>query len=314
MLLEARRLAPNVSYVPINLAKTYMVMGRYDKVREQVMELRRIKATEFADAYEGAADFLESNFSGSESVLSRFNQLSVPGECSRGASRFAALLCELGRYKQAIQVLKNAIQHDAEHDLFGFRADKLVALAYIYLRTGQREACRDACLAAIELDPGPDRAMQAGSLLARAGFCAEAAHLLKLIPGADSIPRFAVDAHRLRGEIALSRNASATALEEFRQADKLDALIHHREYLARALERAGHLDAAFVVYKRIIDSPGVIWEEVELNPPGITTDEILGFAKIAQSSKKNEEYARAWREYAKRRPNKHNNSTFGRPD
>ena len=176
---------------------------------------------------------------------------------------------------------------------------KLLAQAYLHLRRGEREACRGASLRAVKLSKDPHRLIRAGSLLARAGYPQDAEGLIELLDATLDAPILTVARHRIRGEVLLARGDAAAALVELRQADLLEVPVAEREYLARAHEAAGNLEAAYPHYLSLFENPARVVRDDRLWPvlPGFWADAVRRTAILADRLGKEADARRALRAY-----------------
>jgi serine/threonine protein kinase/tetratricopeptide (TPR) repeat protein len=296
--LEAELLNPNASLALVNVALAYLTLGRLEDVRTYVARVRELGNDGWADELEGATHFLEGEYEAAIDVflgLSRAHDLAWQ---SVGYSHLALVLAEIGRFQEAISALKEGLSIDPQLGQPFSKADKLLALAHIYYRQGDREACRGACVTAMEVESGADRLLRAGTLLARTGFVEEAKRVLSLLGSSRNVPLFAIVRHRITGEILLSQGKTHEALRELRQAFIMDTPAHLPEYLARALTISGDLEEAHKLYKRMSNSPGQLWRhEYLVNHPGLWAESLLQYAQLSQSLESEQEAYRAVTRY-----------------
>jgi tetratricopeptide (TPR) repeat protein len=111
------------------------------------------------------------------------------------------------------------------------------------------------------------------------------------------LPVFTLAKHHVQGEAHLARGHPARALEEFRQADALEAPARHREYLARAREAAGDREGAFEAYRHTVESVAITWQSPEEDFPGLWADALFHYARLALALGRQEEFRKAVAQY-----------------
>jgi hypothetical protein len=154
------------------------------------------------------------------------------------------------------------------------RAEKLLALAYLSYKSGDNLASRTSCLDALHSGFDWWRSARAGTLLARMGYLDDAERVLQGL-GSDTFPPVSeIVRHMLVGEIKLAQHTTTAALTEFAQVDTLQAAGEDREYLAHALAVTGKSADAFSIYRKICDTPGKIWQQPQIFPPGYLADNL----------------------------------------
>jgi hypothetical protein len=176
------------------------------------------------------------------------------------------------RFPEAIKILKEGISFDAANGLNFNEADKWLAVAYLRLRVHTLSSCRAAALQAIKKESGRLHLLKAGTLLARAGFTAEATQMLYSLPTMKDIPVFEQAVHQLQGEIWEAEGKPQQALQEMQIASDRDSPVSPREYLARAWEKAGNAPQALAFYRKIVASPAAVWQSPENYDPGFWAD------------------------------------------
>jgi tetratricopeptide (TPR) repeat protein len=199
----------------------------------------------------------------------------------------------MGRFEEASRVLEEGIAVDAKDGQAAGRAAKLVALAWIRWRKRDAAACRTACLGALQVESSPRRVRYAGALLARCGFPEEAETVLSRHALDNDLPVFTIARHHVLGEIHLARGNHARALEEFQNADALEAPFRQREYLARALEAGGDREGALQAHKKTVESAAIIWQAPEEDLPGVWADALFHCARLAFLLGRNQEFTKA---------------------
>jgi len=288
VLEEAGRLRPSASRVFGHLAKDNLIIGKFDEAERNIARLRDLGKNDDADLYQGQLFFLAGQYQKAEALFLRLEQAKDPEVRSIGASVLSCFLAELGRYNEAITILKRGIAEDSSVGNVGGRADRLLALASLYARSGDRPASREACLEALQLDSSFPHALSAGTILARSGFLADADAVLKAVVFQKYPPISEIVRYRLQGETALARGDNRQALTRFERADAIEPRAIARDYLARALVACDKPDGALSLYAAILSSPGQIWQEPQDYEPGFLADILFQCGKLqAQLGKAN---------------------------
>ncbi|HET8887578.1 MAG TPA: protein kinase [Candidatus Angelobacter sp.] len=265
---QAESKQPDAYYPVAQEARLELVLGQLSDTEKAINRLREMHRQDAADAIQVSLDMLQENFSRAFEALGRMNQSHDPLYKSRGYSLHAALLAEMRRFPEAIKILKEGISFDSANGLNFNEADKWLAVAYLRLRVHALSSCRGAAMQAIKKESGRLHLLKAGTLLARAGFTAEATQVLHSLPTMKGIPVFEQAVHRLQGEIWEAEGKPQQALQEMQIASDLDAPSSPREYLALAWEKAGNASQALALYRKIVASPAAVWQSPENYDPG----------------------------------------------
>jgi tetratricopeptide (TPR) repeat protein len=200
----------------------------------------------------------------------------------------------MGRLDEAIAALGEGLKADVRGGRDTFQGYKLVALAYLYLKKGDLQSCRNACLRAVKVDPSLPISMEAGALVARAGLPADAQNILQTRDSGNYHPISDIVLHRLQGEILLAQGRAAEALSEFQKVDALDMPARNRDDLVRTYLALGQPEKALPLVKRVAERPGQIWQQAEMSPPGAWADAVCQYAdlgvKLGRSDASQAEY------------------------
>ncbi len=286
-LLDAERRSPEPLYnVLVQIAATYLALEDREGVLAYVSRLRAIDRHGWADAFEGALQFIDGEHAEAERFFRGMTRDPETVLASRGYSLLAAALGELGRLDEAAGALREGIEQDAKWGRPSDRSGKLLDLAQVFLLQGKAQDARAACLEALALERGPHQVALAGTLLARGGFPEDARRLLPELAAERDKPLFERVALRVQGEILLVEGHTNLALEDLRRAAALDRPIEPKLYLARALRLAGNLEEAAASYGEIARSEGLIWMKricERPHPPGFFAGALEEYAEIARS-------------------------------
>lgn len=269
---QAERKAPD-AYPPVAYeARLNLMLNKFGDVTLAIQHLRAMQREDTANSIETALDMLQEDFLAALKSVDKLRQSPERDANSAYYSMRAALLREMGNDPAAIDTLKEGASFDRAKGRRASEADKWIALAYIYWEAGHAAECRDAAFKALALENGRLHALQAGTLLARAGFVSDAQSTLSLLPEKTGWPVFEQAWHQLHGEILLAQNHRAAALAEMREAEKNDLPANPKEYLARALQAAGRKDEALKLYREIVQAPAAIWQALDYQYPGFWAD------------------------------------------
>ena len=287
-LEEANRKNPNSYYPLYHLAAFNLVLRRFDESAKAIASLRQMGYGDAAVYFEGASLFMRGEYDKAMAAFRALRNAGHPYYRSRSYQLEASVLAELGRREEAIWLIKESLTADVANGRDEDRASKLTALAYLYLARGDRAACRAACLQALQLDGSLGRSREAGSLLARAGYLADARGVLEARDPGNYPPISEEVRHRLQGEIFLAEGQRQKALEEFERTDKLAPPAESREYLARALVGCGRLEEAWTTYRNAVEAQSRIWYWPEVSPPGFWADMLYQYGALGLKLRKPE--------------------------
>jgi len=255
--------------------------GRLDLASPYVTRLRDLGQEDTSLFFEGVLHFLRGDYGNAEERFVQMSRLTDPQRSSRAYSALGCLYSELGRFRQALRSLEDGLSADLGTGNPPQRAVKLLGIAYVRYRTGDREGCRLACLQALDLEAGPDRIRKAGTLLARTRFTTDAQKLLNKLTEFEGQPRAHRAALSISGELQLAAGRGNQAVETFQKLDALESYPTSREYLARALMICGNQKRAFEVYKSIADYPERIWYQPDDEFPGLFGDSMASYSQLA---------------------------------
>jgi len=274
-LNEAERKQPNAWYIVAQRSHYHLATGRYDQLVPDLKRLRELGQSETVDQIQGALDFVHGDYDG---AIRHFNALSnSPDDYwkSLSYSIVASFLSEMGRYSEAKALLLKGVEFDTARGRIGALADKEIELAYLSFRTQDRDGCKKSALTAVDKEDGPTHLKIAGSMLVRCGFPDLAERLEQRLRPLLNGPVFQIARHRIAGEVFLAKKDTLRAIAEFRAEANLESSESPKEYLARALSSAGQHDEALTLYRKIVVSPGQIWQESDVEFPGLWADALF---------------------------------------
>jgi eukaryotic-like serine/threonine-protein kinase len=282
LLQKAQSLAPENYTVPDHLARAGMIQGNYDDSARYAARVRQLGQSPYADQLQGEIDFLKGDYDGARRLFASLRNSDDVYLRSVSYSLEACVLAELGRYAEAIQSLNVGIASDVAAGDATDRADKWLGIAYLQFKLGKFRDARSAALNSLALEHSIRRSADAGSLLARAGFVADANRILAALPSGDFPPISEVARLRLRGEILLAQGRKAEALGVLRTAHSKDQEVKNaNDYFARALAGNGLPGDALAEYSDYVLHPGYIWYRASAHFPGLATDFLFSYASLA---------------------------------
>lgn len=269
----AEKKNPESQPVRSNLAGILLLLGRDQDLEKAAAGLVALQRPDTAQHYLGLSRFARGDESGALECFRLEAASTQESTHRRGQLSTAFVLCELGRYQEARELLSTEM--DSRTQPPEARAACLLYLAYIDFRTGSRAAVRSRALEALTLDSGPFVLRRAGVLLARTGFPADARNVLRFLDVLPSgTPLVVALRARIEGELQLAAKRTTQALNTFALADRAEPALRPREYLARALLEAGQPANAIPLLKYIADSPQLLWQMVDFDFPGEITDSL----------------------------------------
>jgi hypothetical protein len=284
-----------------NYASALLLDGRFGDLQALLKTMEAHNDGDLAAFYRGLLSFASEDYPGAIAALQAASSSSSAERRSRGFSGLAAVLAELGRLRAAREALKRGIEADTQAGRTAARGDKLVMLAYLDLRSGDRRTARNLSLEAGAVDDNPRRIARSAVLLARAGFGAEARQQLSGLLTFPKSPLIDSARHRIEGELALAEHRPAAALQSFSAAAAVEPTLRLKDYLARGFLAAGESVKAVATLRRLAEWPALLWQTIDFDYPGTLTDSLLELAEAAERAR-NFELARRARElFARRR-------------
>ena len=238
-----------------NLVCVALLLGRPQEAASYLKTVEPPVATYFG----GLVKFLNFEFEAAEADFTSALQNQDTRIRSMAYGAKACLLAELGRPREARNVLESgAVQDAAAADSAG-RARKMLALAHLWLLDGQPDRTRALVLDAVRQYNETEILVRAGTMLARAGFRKDARELLNQLNSLYEGRRFETSRAILASEVAFAEGRRDQALAGFQAASQLAPPIHSREFLANAFDHTGRVEDALSFYRRIVGRPALIW-------------------------------------------------------
>jgi hypothetical protein len=287
-----------------NLGSTYLILGDYGAVDREEAELSKLGAGAQARLLSGRSLFARADFSGALQTL-RGIEASADGlTFSRARWLEAAALAEMGMNAEAERTLRESGREDEIAGLPDAHAEKLAGLAYLRMQADDLAAAREFIRLAAATARSPYQLVPIGVLAAR---------LREVELSQNIVARIAVAAPDsvlaqngtlvITGELQLARGSVQDALNDLEKWDRLESARRPRTSLARALERAGRLGDAVVLYARDSDIARLsrFGSGAEAIYPGFFTDTLLDLGRAAERAGDRIQAKGALQEYLKRR-------------
>ena len=277
-LLESQRYR-NTQPTLTNLVAVSLLLRRPNEAASYAKQL----PTGVAGYLTGQIKFLAGDYAGAEESLESASKETDARLRPLAFGALAALVAEKGRVHDALRILAEGIDSDSAAGRRPEQARKRLAAAHLYLVAGQPGAARDHALTAVRLDSDTSSLLRAGSVLAQAGFAADARTVRARMNASDEGKRFEAASTILDAEIAMAERRLTSALALYEKSDRLVPPIRPREFLARAWERAGRKEDALDVWRRIASKPELIWGTIPDDyDPGLWSESLLRVADLSQ--------------------------------
>jgi eukaryotic-like serine/threonine-protein kinase len=302
MLEIAQQLNPHSYYIEDHLARYNLILGNLAEASRFTAIVRSLGHADEAALVEGQTEFLRGETQRAEAIFAELHTSSDSYVRSASFYQSASVLAELGKYENAISLLKEGASLDAKFGAPADQADKLLAIAYLNLKRRDFSSSRDFAIAALELEGSLRRSGDAGTIVARGGWAKNAEDILR---DASKSSEFGVLSknvlQRLEGEVLLARGQRQRAVEilkTWKTTEQEKALL--QDSLAYAYVTSGRSDDAFLEVQYLRQRVGQVWHQPESYPPGADAD--LLFMAASQAVRlKRPEARQLLVEYCKRR-------------
>lgn len=280
-LEEAERRSKSSYYIVDHLARYYLILGNFPESSRYTEIERKLGHSENADLVDGQAHYMKGEYDTASQLFTGLQNSGDQYLQSVSYYNLACILAEKGLYNRAISILEQGINADAISGAVADRANKLLAIAYLYLKKGNREASREAALKSLDIENSLRRRADAGTILARGGWVRDAKRLLNSFSSRDFLPLSDTLRLRLRGEIMLAeghRSTALSALQEWREKNQERAFLH--DSLVKAQIAANEFEDAIREIDAFRQRPGQVWHQPEMYPPGEETDLLFLYARV----------------------------------
>jgi tetratricopeptide (TPR) repeat protein len=289
-LKKAAEIDPAKLFAPAQIARFDLIFGNFDDAAKWIQHLRRYGHAQSADLAEGESDFLQGRLQQSQECFARLTLAKNPLYRSYGYSLLARLFAEQGKYEDSFDAIEGGLREDIQSGDISHRADKMLDRAYLRCRAKQYGNCLQDTNAALNLDRSLQRSLSAATLLGQAAFEAEASVKARIarelrniegqLPLTNLKPMSDIVRAHAHGERLLAEGRWQQALDEFRKADRQEAVNTDKEYLGRALLSASRhaadeasarqlRDEALRAYSVLAKRPGLVWQWALAYPAGI---------------------------------------------
>jgi serine/threonine protein kinase/tetratricopeptide (TPR) repeat protein len=305
-LKKAVAIDPTRSSAPAHIARYDLILGDFGDAERWIQHLRQTGHRDDASIIEGQLEFLQSHYEEALTSFASLHESTISLYRSDSYSLQARVFAELGQYKNALEALQKGITADLETGDSVHRSDKLLDRAYINFKQGKYEACMQDTENALELDRSLQRSLTAGTILGSAAsqtngrlksqLTSELRKIEVRLPRVSFVPISDIVQTHLHGEILLSAGDWKSALDEFRKADRLEAPAKDKGYMARGLMAAARhaseaarsqqfKEGAKAAYASLALRPGQVWEWPQDYLPGVQSDEVFEYARLANELK-----------------------------
>ena len=220
--------------------------------------MEKLAGKNVALGFRGAVAAVQGDYEAARRLIQEVAQSDDLMESSRATAQLAALEADQGRIVEAREILMGGIKKDRTSGQDGFAARKTVALAFLNGFDGDRRLAIAGANDAVSLQRSPGVIVQAVSILARYGSLREAERLMNSLTKGEG-PKYEADRARMKGEILLAKGDAQGALRLLQEAADKDQPHQPKEYLARALDKAGEHDQAKRIYQQISDTSFLTW-------------------------------------------------------
>ena len=319
--------------VPFELGNAYISREDWSSA-SQWLELAKSGHGEesVADAV-GISLFLQGNFVGAERQFRLLIDSAHFEDRSLGYALLTRLYAERRRKDEALQTIGSAIEVHLKARSAEAIASDYLDRAYLRRFAEKLEPCLDDVSAALHHDRSPQTAIRASAILGNILFQRSSRHrervveLLQSLESDRNFDNFGVIGElamlRVKGELQLARGDWPDALATFERADKLDAPVNEREYLARVLEQAAShssdpgvsrllLLRALDAYGKVALYPGTAWQYAEHWPPGYYGDQLAAYLRLANlTGTRSDLMADALKRYTSLRPSSDRSTGVG---
>ena len=285
------------------LAVTYIAMEQGKRASDLISEIDKNQYPDEAYYTAGILAFLEKHYDESERSFTRIQSGDSQVFKAFGYSMLARVEAERGRTELAIHALEEGISESEKSNDLGDLAAQLIDKAYLLCNSGRFPQCfQGEALDGADSEPlDPNHWLIESYALGTAAEAGSApvrqqsiSRLRKLLDSANKmsdsvIVQIARD--RLKGELDAALANWKGAIDDFKSADKLDAVISDRAYLARTLAHAAAHEAnatkaeslrheARSAYEKTILHPGRSWHEAWIYQPGLLADEMQSYLQL----------------------------------
>ena len=302
-LRRAISIDPSGAYAPYALAQELMIREQFDEVPVWIEYLKKHDHPGSASEDEAILLFLSHRYEQAAQLFrTRESSSHTPMMRSYSYQNLAALYADTGRIAEAIQTLDAGIADDVANHNVEQQSSKLLDRAYLECNAVSFESCLRDESAGFKLNPSPEHALIADTVLGlaysaatprfRAQVHRELEHVERSLPPTQFGTVSRLLELRTRGELELAEGHSAAALHTFEGLAAQDAPAGDREYLARAFiavaatkgKSAGSKDLirkAEGAYGNIALHPAIVLCDAMNYPPGYYRNQLSSYVALA---------------------------------
>jgi serine/threonine protein kinase len=280
----------------------YLLLGDYASARRSIERTRSTGHPDQAEFLNGVESLCEGNYAQAEKSFARLQIVNDHDFLSISYLEQTRLLAEQGRYAEALSVAERGINALSGVAGSEFKALQLLDRAYLEFQTYNSSMGLSSIDEALDQSTAPDTIINASSIIGnimshlstrdRRRAYALLTRMESSLPKQDFGLIFALARARIRGEVLLANGDCKDALLAFQVADKLDAPLTPREYLARGLlatattetdpARATKLRiAALELYAKVALRPSSVWIDGWTLPSGFAADQMADYLFLA---------------------------------
>ena len=247
---------PPTAYGTSVLLRGLIAKKDWAGIDQQTTILENVSNRLLAQEFRAFIAFSRGNYDESVSLLREVMRSEDQMESSRATAMLANLEADHGNLASARQLLSEGIAKDRAIGQDGFGSQKMIALAFLEGKDGNRSRAIALAREAVSMRRYPWVIVQAVSILARYGAPEDATRFVKRFPAGEG-PTYEANRLRMRGEILAAKRSFDRALDLLEQASNLDRPQQPKEYLARAADLAGDHERARIIYQRIAEMPSI---------------------------------------------------------
>ncbi len=271
-------------------------LGRFAEAEAGLGQLRDLSHDQAVEM-EGQIRASQGDFGKAIAAFEVSSRVTDSVRRSRCNSLLAQAFAEKGQYSKAIKLYDAGILADSAAGRPAEAALKHVALASLHLRAGDSVTARNHALESVRVLRSLKLYRGAATILARAGYPADAQRLADDIGPAWPGPLADAARHHIHGEALMQQGRTMEAIREFEAADRLDSPKTLREYLAHAYAGSQDRERALFLYGNITRSRGAFWEYADCELPGIRASMLLESGRLAMTLGDAGRAAESLREY-----------------
>jgi serine/threonine protein kinase/tetratricopeptide (TPR) repeat protein len=286
------------------MAYPYMLLGNHAAARQSITVARSAGRVDLALYLDGLEALCEEDYSKAGESFAQLKRMDRSYIVSLGYLGQIRLLAEQGRYEDALVSATSAISDLATTAGSEEKAKLWLDRSYIEFRLGHGHHALVDVAQSLDESTAPDTLLAASTIVGGAlpTLTASERREARLVLGRmqSALPKedlgvvFALARAQVRGELLLSEGDALGALAAFRAADKLDAPLAPREYLARGLLDAANRQSdsrqarvlrleALKNYARVALRPATVWIDVWNMPPGFVADQMSAYLKLVRA-------------------------------